>query len=116
MSTSARNEGGIEEASWARKPSSFCSAEDNWPNILVEAGAYGCASVVGPGHGCEEFVREYDFGEVAEGYSAADFARAVCAAVRKRSPQYSAHGTHMVRAAHDPAAIAQEAESKFLHF
>ena len=35
------------------------SHEDNWPNVLVEAAAYGCLSVVGPGHGCEEFARLY---------------------------------------------------------
>ena len=51
-----------------------CSYEDNWPNILVEAGAYGCIPVVGPGHGCEEFVKTYDSGAVAPAYTAGDFA------------------------------------------
>lgn len=52
-----------------------CSSEDNWPNILVESGAYGCVPVVGPGHGCEEFVITYGLGGVASDYSAESFAQ-----------------------------------------
>ncbi|MFD3191528.1 glycosyltransferase [Sedimentitalea sp. HM32M-2] len=51
-----------------------CSYEDNWPNILVEAGAYGCVPVVGPGHGCEEFVTTYGTGAVAPAYTPGAFA------------------------------------------
>lgn len=51
------------------------SLEDNWPNILVEAYACGAQFVVGPGHGCEEFVKLYDCGEVSESYDPADFAQ-----------------------------------------
>lgn len=42
-----------------------CSYEDNWPNILVEAGAYGCIPITGKGHGCEEFCVKFDCGFVA---------------------------------------------------
>lgn len=51
-----------------------CSYEDNWPNILVEAGAYGCIPIVGKGHGCEEFCREFDISLVATDYTAESFA------------------------------------------
>ncbi|MBK0329303.1 glycosyltransferase [Rhodobacteraceae bacterium F11138] len=51
-----------------------CSYEDNWPNILVEACSYGCVPVVGPGHGCQEFVTTYGIGAVAPSYAATAFA------------------------------------------
>ncbi|SFU17881.1 glycosyltransferase [Sedimentitalea nanhaiensis] len=51
-----------------------CSYEDNWPNILVEACSYGCVPVVGPGHGCQEFVTTYGIGAVAPRYEATAFA------------------------------------------
>lgn len=38
----------------------FCSFEDNWPNILVEACSYGSVPIVGVGYGCEESARKYD--------------------------------------------------------
>nr|WP_259409170.1 glycosyltransferase [Rubrivivax gelatinosus] len=53
------------------------SHEDNWPNVLVEAAAYGCLAIVGPGHGCEEFARAYDAGTVCTEYSATAFADAL---------------------------------------
>lgn len=49
-----------------------CSFEDNWPNILVEAACYGCIPIVGPGHGCEEFSKEFG-GYVSAGYSREEF-------------------------------------------
>lgn len=54
-----------------------CSYEDNWPNILVEAGAYGCVPVVGPGHGCAEFSETYGIGGIARNYTADAFADAL---------------------------------------
>lgn len=54
-----------------------CSYEDNWPNILIEAGSYGCVPVVGPGHGCEEFVTTYGTGAVAPAYTPGAFADTV---------------------------------------
>jgi glycosyltransferase involved in cell wall biosynthesis len=54
-----------------------CSSDDNWPNVLVEAGVCGTLPVVGPGHGCEEFVREYGLDLVAEDYSASSFAKQI---------------------------------------
>jgi len=46
-----------------------CSYEDNWPNILVEAGCYGCIPIVGRWHGCEEFVLEYNKGYISDDYT-----------------------------------------------
>ncbi len=51
-----------------------CSYEDNWPNILVEAGAYGCIPIVGKGHGCEEFCLELNTGIISKEYSNRAFA------------------------------------------
>lgn len=44
------------------------SLDDNWPNILVESGAYGVVPIVGPGHGCEEFVSRSRVGYVFKSY------------------------------------------------
>lgn len=54
-----------------------CSLEDNWPNVLVEGGAYGVVPVVGSGHGCEEFCEVYGVGSVSRDYTAAGFAEAI---------------------------------------
>lgn len=58
-----------------------CSYEDNWPNILVEAGAYGCVPVVGPGHGCAEFSETYGMGGIARAYTPAAFAETLQATI-----------------------------------
>lgn len=58
-----------------------CSFEDNWPNILVEAGAYGVVPVVGSGHGCEEFSKTYDIGHVATEFTPQGFAAALQTAI-----------------------------------
>jgi glycosyltransferase involved in cell wall biosynthesis len=52
------------------------SLEDNWPNILVEAYACGTLAIVGPGHGCSEFVMRYGSGNVSDSYLPTDFAKA----------------------------------------
>jgi glycosyltransferase involved in cell wall biosynthesis len=54
-----------------------CSYEDNWPNILVEAGSYGCIPIVGKWHGCEEFVNALGLGYVASQYTAEQYAIAI---------------------------------------
>lgn len=54
-----------------------CSFEDNWPNIMVEAGCYGVVPIVGPGHGCEEFVKIFGIGKVCSNFEATAFATAV---------------------------------------
>lgn len=54
-----------------------CSYEDNWPNILVEAGSYGCIPIVGKWHGCEEFVNALGLGYVASHYTAEQYAIAI---------------------------------------
>jgi hypothetical protein len=57
------------------------SLEDNWPNILVEGTSYGCVPIVGPGHGCEEFVREFDYGFVSTDYSVEAFSDSITNAI-----------------------------------
>jgi glycosyltransferase involved in cell wall biosynthesis len=57
------------------------SYEDNWPNILVEGGCYGCIPIVGPGHGCEEFVSVFGFGGVSRSYSSLDFSNQIIKAI-----------------------------------
>lgn len=59
-----------------------CSTEDNWPNILVEACSFGMTPVVGPGHGCEEFVKAYRNGHVSKSYAPKDFAAEITVASR----------------------------------
>ncbi|MFD3435109.1 glycosyltransferase [Alteromonas macleodii] len=54
-----------------------CSYEDNWPNILVESGSYGCIPVVGKWHGCEEFALEFAYGFVSLDYTVTAFCKAI---------------------------------------
>ena len=58
-----------------------CSYEDNWPNILVEAGSYGVIPIVGSGHGCEEFCRHFSIGKVVDSYTPDAFANAISAQI-----------------------------------
>jgi hypothetical protein len=58
-----------------------CSYEDNWPNILVEAGSYGCIPIVGKWHGCEEFVNSFGLGYIADRYAAEEYAIAIKSAL-----------------------------------
>lgn len=58
-----------------------CSYEDNWPNILVESGSYGCIPIVGKWHGCEEFVQKFELGFVADNYSKEAFSQVLSTAV-----------------------------------
>jgi len=84
-----------------------CSYEDNWPNVLVEAGAQGTPAVVGPGHGCAEYIRQFEAGLVAADYSAAAFAEAMARLVTApRDPAARAQLAQSVRAEHAPAAVA----------
>jgi glycosyltransferase involved in cell wall biosynthesis len=67
------------------------SLEDNWPNILVEAYACGALAIVGPGHGCAEFVMRYGAGTVSDSYLPTDFANAAANlynAMRERHYNY----------------------------
>ena len=58
-----------------------CSYEDNWPNILVEAGSYGCVPIVGKWHGCEEFVDTFHIGFKAKDYQPHYFSEALIEAL-----------------------------------
>ncbi len=95
------------------------SLEDNWPNILVEAGVYGVLPVVGPGHGCEEFVRSFNFGVVAEAYTAAAFADALERAIDRIAPASGApsgdraEAAAAIRTAHAPERIAGQFLRRF---
>ncbi|KAF0162027.1 MAG: group 1 glycosyl transferase [Rhodocyclaceae bacterium] len=54
-----------------------CSYEDNWPNVLVEGGAYGVVPVVGSGHGCEEFCSVFGIGHVVADYTPESFSETI---------------------------------------
>lgn len=54
-----------------------CSYEDNWPNILVEAGAYGVVPVVGSSHGCEEFCKLFNIGRLGQSYTPEAFSASI---------------------------------------
>lgn len=85
-----------------------CSFEDNWPNVLVEAGSYGVVPIVGPGHGCEEFVREFEAGRVARGYDVSAFAEAVVDAVKSYTPREVKGIEKAVVQAHSPDYIKEQ--------
>ena len=87
-----------------------CSNEDNWPNVLVEAGSYGAVPVVGPGHGCAEFVRSYGFGEVASAYSVPAFAVAVRQALGHAAgdPEGRHRAATAIRADHAPDKVVAD--------
>lgn len=84
-----------------------CSFEDNWPNVLVEAGAYGVVPIVGPGHGCEEFVVEFNTGFVSDRYDAPSFCSAIVQAIHENSDEWREPFSKAVSAVHAPARIAQ---------
>jgi glycosyltransferase involved in cell wall biosynthesis len=85
------------------------SLEDNWPNILVEGFACGCLLLVGPGHGCEEFVNLYNAGVVSQSYSSEDFALSLY----KLMTQAKSHHTpspdvyNQFLSDHKPAIVAE---------
>ncbi len=84
------------------------SLEDNWPNILVEAGSYGCVPVVGPGHGCEEFVRRYGYGAVAEDYTIPAFVTALLDILGSHSKEARTRAALAIREEHAPANVARD--------
>ncbi len=84
-----------------------CSNEDNWPNILVETGAYGALPIVGPGHGCAEFVQRYNFGEIASDYTAPAFAAAITRGIECWRKEAAAKNLEKIRADHAPQVAAQ---------
>lgn len=90
------------------------SLEDNWPNVLVEAGVHGAMPVVGPGHGCAEFVRAFAYGEVAHAYTVPAFARALARALATLEPARADAAAAAIRAAHAPRRIAQQFAELFL--
>lgn len=83
-----------------------CSNEDNWPNVLVEAGSYGVVPIVGPDHGCEEFSRHFGIAHIATGYTPEAFAHAIGAALRNADFVDSKEFAGRVREAHDPQTVA----------
>lgn len=84
------------------------SLEDNWPNILVEAGSYGCIPVVGPGHGCEEFVRQYRYGAVAADYSVPAFVEALTTCLDQNDVANRKRSCQAIRTEHSPAQVARD--------
>ena len=88
-----------------------CSNEDNWPNILVEAGAYGAVPVVGPGHGCAEFVQRYNFGQIASAYTPAAFAEAMMRGIEAWNDETCRQALEKIRADHTPQGAAREMQA-----
>lgn len=87
------------------------SYEDNWPNVLCEGGAYGCLAIVGPGHGCEEFVRQFEAGALASDYSAQAFAAALEKLASLERSALAARQRELAEKVvreHEPAVIARE--------
>jgi glycosyltransferase involved in cell wall biosynthesis len=87
------------------------SHEDNWPNVLVEAAAYGCLAIVGPGHGCEEFARRYPGCHVADNYTPAAFVHALQQIATMPAMELSACKSALtvaVRTDHAPEAVAAD--------
>lgn len=89
------------------------SLEDNWPNVLVEAGVYGAVPVVGPGHGCQEFVTTFTHGCVAANYWAEAFANALLQAVADYDWKAVVAARRRIAAVHAPAAVAARALTVF---
>ena len=93
-----------------------CSFEDNWPNVLVEAGSYGVVPIVGPGHGCEEFCRLYGIGEVAQSYSKKAFGDSIVKCVAKMQVWGTDGLIKAVTNDHNPRKIGQEYLDKIKRF
>jgi glycosyltransferase involved in cell wall biosynthesis len=80
-----------------------CSYEDNWPNILVESGSYGCIPIVGKWHGCEEFIQKFELGFIADNYLPEAFARTINTAVFSEfTAETITAYVHDVRKIHQP--------------
>ena len=83
-----------------------CSYEDNWPNILVESGSYGCVPIVGKWHGCEEFVSTMGVGYTSNCYAAIDFSYAIALAVNSEPASFDLKlYVNKVRSMHAPAKV-----------
>ncbi len=94
-----------------------CSLEDNWPNILVEGGSYGCIPIVGPSHGCEEFVSVFETGMVSNKYDAHSFCEQL---VKIQNLDYSREEFHRifssnVRDLHSSFAVTNDYNNVFLN-
>jgi len=88
-----------------------CSYEDNWPNVLVESGCYGCLPIVGKWHGCEEFGKVFkvtDF--IAESYTPIHFSNAILnALITDDTSLLSKNKVHAkeVRKVHEPKKVVE---------
>ena len=87
------------------------SREDNWPNVLVEAGVHGVQPVVGPGHGCAEFVQTYGFGRVARDYSLPGFLTALTGAFNSYRAEDRRRAAEAIRRDHDPDRVVAQLET-----
>lgn len=79
------------------------SLDDNWPNILVESGAYGVVPIVGPGHGCEEFVSRSRVGYVFKSYIDISVADSILSLSNNKVGD-----KEEVRVLHDPKFISKK--------
>lgn len=85
-----------------------CSNEDNWPNVLVESGAYGVIPVVGPGHGCAEFVEVVGVGTVATEYSGEAFGQAILQQATMYMESDAWRLARKVRSVHEPSKVGAQ--------
>ena len=84
------------------------SLDDNWPNILVESSAYGVIPIVGPGHGCEEFVRCFKLGVVFQDYTKGAISQAL-----NKLPLLESSYVSLVQSIHSPLSISESYLSIF---
>jgi len=89
------------------------SLDDNWPNILVEGSAYGVTPIVGPGHGCEEFVQVIGEGVIFSQYTAESVAISLSDLPSRRV--FNGLLSDRIRALHDPLSVSQIYFSAFSH-
>ncbi|MCH8533313.1 MAG: glycosyltransferase [Alkalimonas sp.] len=82
------------------------SLDDNWPNILVESSAYGVIPIVGPKHGCEEFVLALNEGVIFDLYEAKSVAKTLS---QLNSLDFSNdYFSLQSRKMHDPVSISRD--------
>lgn len=82
------------------------SLDDNWPNILVESSAYGVVPIVGPGHGCEEFVQYFKSGCIFTDYSSSSVCRALLS-IQHKGSQPIQNKISITQESHSPSTVSR---------
>ncbi|GGW82370.1 glycosyltransferase [Alteromonas halophila] len=84
------------------------SIDDNWPNILVESASYGVVPIVGPGHGCEEFVKAFKHGEVFSGYTKEAVSKSLQNAIATKTKEVDTIFVEQSSDTHKPLKVSHE--------